>query len=180
MLKRWCRSLVVNPGTKETVIPPSDIQIHVKGLSLGAELKDKDGRSSLKLSYEFVSPPEDDDDDDEEKEDDGEARLVTREVILGSLTPGKVNHVFPCLSGDIISLSLFFRLNRLPWTSFWTTRTNTSSKWWGKSCDIFFRIEYRVLTWLRDCSPVHIYGNYISTFHPVVLRRSGTYTLCRG
>ncbi|KAF9792713.1 hypothetical protein BJ322DRAFT_1133279 [Thelephora terrestris] len=84
-------SLVVNPGTKETVIPPSDIQIHVKGLSLGAELKDKDGRSSLKLSYEFVSPPDDDDDDDdEEKEDDGEARLVTREVILGSLTPGKI------------------------------------------------------------------------------------------
>ena len=90
----------MNPGTKETVIPPSDIQIHVKGLSLGAELKDKDGRSSLRLSYEFAASPASDDDDEENEEGD-EAPIVTKEVILGSLTPGKVGCVFPTLGGDI-------------------------------------------------------------------------------
>lgn len=92
-LKCQYRSLVVNPGTKETVAPPSDIQIHVKGLSLGAELKDNDGRSSLKLSYEIVArPTEEDDDDDDEAED--ELSTITKEVILGSLTPGKVSRAF--------------------------------------------------------------------------------------
>jgi len=82
----------VNPGTKETVVPPSDIQIHVKGLSLGAELRDNDGRSSLKLSYEIVAPPTEDDDEEEEKDDDDddEPHIVAKEVILGSLTPGKI------------------------------------------------------------------------------------------
>ena len=98
----------MNPGAEEIVVPPSGVQIHVKGLSLGAELKDKDGRSSLKLSYELVAPPEEgDDDDEEEREGDDEARLVTKEVILGSLTPGKVNQVFLCFGGDIIFLSSY-------------------------------------------------------------------------
>ena len=91
----------MNPGTKETVVPPPDIQIHVKGLSLGAELKDKDGRSSLKLSYEFVTAPTDDD-DEEEDEDGKEAPMVTKEIVLGSLTPGKVNNTFPSLDGGVI------------------------------------------------------------------------------
>lgn len=95
----------MNPGTKETVAPPPDIQIHVKGLSLGAELKDKDGRSSLRLSYEFAASPAGDD-DDEENEEGKEAPLVTKEVILGSLTPGKVNYVFPSLGGGVSISSL--------------------------------------------------------------------------
>lgn len=119
----------MNPGTKETVVPPPNIQIHVKSLSLGAELKDNDGRSSLKLSYEFVTPPTDDDDeeDDEEDEEEKEAATVTKEVILGSLTPGKVSHVFPSLSGAITP-SLSARLNRPPWTSSWMRRTSMFSK----------------------------------------------------
>lgn len=90
----------MNPGTKETVVPPPDIQIHVKGLSLGAELKDKDGRSSLKLSYEFVTSPADED-EDEENADEKESPTITKEVILGSLTPGKVSRLLPPLSGAI-------------------------------------------------------------------------------
>lgn len=100
----------MNPGTKETVVPPPDIQIHVKGISLGAELKDKDGRSSLKLSYQFVTAPADEDEDDEsEGEESGgkEAPTVTREVVLGSLTPGKVNHVSPSSSGFITPLAFY-------------------------------------------------------------------------
>ena len=104
-LNSHSRSLVVNPGTKETVVPPSDIQIHVKGLSLGADLKDNDGRSSLKLSYEFVAPPTEDDDEEEEEEDEDEPHTVTKEIILGSLTPGKVNYVCPYFGGDITLLS---------------------------------------------------------------------------
>lgn len=100
-LKWRCRSVVVNPGTRETVVPPPDIQIHVKGISLGAELKDKDGRSSLKLSYQFVTASANEDDEDESED----APTVTREVVLGSLTPGKVNHVFLTLSGFIIPLA---------------------------------------------------------------------------
>jgi len=92
----------VNPGTKETVVPPPDIQIHVKGLSLGAELKDKDGRSSLRLSYEFGASSSDDE-DDEGSEDGNEPSTVTKEIILGSLTPGKVNHVFPSSGSDVTS-----------------------------------------------------------------------------
>lgn len=129
------RSLVVNPGTKETVVPPPDIQIHVKGLSLGAELNDKDGRSSLKLSYEFAAPPESDDDD--EDEDGNEARTVTKDVVLGSLTPGKVNRVFPSLGVDTTSLPLP-RLSRPPWTSFWMRRMSTFSRWSVKSDNIHF------------------------------------------
>lgn len=90
----------MNPGTKETVVPPPDIKIHVKGLSLGAELKDNDGRSSLKLSYEIITPPTDDD-DDEETEDEKEVPTAITEVILGSLTPGKVGNVVPFLGGLI-------------------------------------------------------------------------------
>jgi len=116
----------VNPGTEETVVPPANIQIHVKGLSLGAELEDNEGRSSLKLSHEFATPPEDDD-DDEEDEDEKEVPIVNKEVILGSLTPGKVSHVFPSLSA-VMTLSLSTRLSRLPWTSSWMRRTNMFSK----------------------------------------------------
>lgn len=92
----------MNPGTKEAVMPPADIQIHVKGLSLGAQLKDDDGRSSLKLSYQFVAPPAEDSD---EEEDEGEPSTVTKEVILGSLTPGKVNRIFLCFGDDVTPLS---------------------------------------------------------------------------
>lgn len=90
----------MNPGTKETIVPPPDIQIHVKGLSLGAELKDKDGRSSLRLSYVFGASPADDD-DDEDGEDGNEPSMVTKEVILGSLTPGKVSYTFPSLRSGV-------------------------------------------------------------------------------
>jgi hypothetical protein len=104
VLKWRYRSVVVNPGTKETVVAPRDIQIHVKGLSLGAELKDKDGRSSLRLSYAFAASPTDDDDDEEEIDDEKESPMVIKEVILGSLTPGKVNYVFSSSgSGMILS-----------------------------------------------------------------------------
>ena len=81
-------------------MPPPDIQIHVKGLSLGAELKDTDGRSSLRLSYEFGASSTDDE-DDEESDDENEPSTVIKEVILGSLTPGKVNHVFPYFGCDM-------------------------------------------------------------------------------
>jgi len=96
----------VNPGTKETVVAPRDIQIHVKGLSLGAELKDKDGRSSLKLSYAFAASPTGED-DEEESEDGEEGHMVTKEAILGSLTPGKVNQDFPSLGSDVTLRSPF-------------------------------------------------------------------------
>ena len=95
----------MNPGTKETVVPPPDIKIHVKGLSLGAELKDHDGRSSLKLSYEIITPPTDED-DDEEDEDEKEVPTATTEVILCSLTPGKVCDVVPPLGGLLTLFSL--------------------------------------------------------------------------
>lgn len=72
----------------------------MKGLSLGAELKDSDGRSSLRLSYEFGASSMDDE-DDEESDDENEPSTVIREVILGSLTPGKVNHVFSSLGSDM-------------------------------------------------------------------------------
>ena len=81
-------------------MPPPDIQIHVKGLSLGAELKDTDGRSSLRLSYQFGATSTDDE-DDEESDDENEPPTVTKEVILGSLTPGKVNHFFPPSGCDV-------------------------------------------------------------------------------
>lgn len=105
----------MNPGTEEIVSPPPDVQIHVKGLSLGAELEDKNGRSSLKLSYEFpTSPADEDDDQEDEGESEKEAHTDTKEVILGSLTPGKVNHVFPSLNGVIIIPPPSARLNRSP------------------------------------------------------------------
>lgn len=94
----------MNPGTKESVVPPSDIQIHVKGLSLGAELKDNNGRSSLKLSYQFVAPPTEDDDEEEEKDED-DPHTVTKEVILGSLTPGKVNRGLPYFGSNMTLVS---------------------------------------------------------------------------
>lgn len=105
----------MNPGTEETVVAPPDIQIHVKGISLGAELEDNEGRSSLKLTHEFATSPADED-DDEEDEDEKEVPIVTKEVILGSLTPGKVSHVFPSLS-NFVTPSLSTRLSRPPWTS---------------------------------------------------------------
>lgn len=105
-------------------MPPPDIQIHVKGLSLGAELKDTNARSSLKLSYQFGASSTDDE-DDEESDDENEPSIVTKEVILGSLTPGKVNNVFPSLGCDV---TLLFRSSRPPWTSFWMIRANTSLK----------------------------------------------------
>jgi hypothetical protein len=105
LLKCQYRSIVVNPGTKESVVPPSDIQIHVKGLALGAELKDNDGRSSLKLSYQSVSRPTEDDDEEDESENDDEPNAVIRQVVLGSLTPGKVNHALPSFCGDINPLA---------------------------------------------------------------------------
>ena len=95
----------MNPGTKVVVVPPPDIQIHVKGLSLGAELKDYDGRTSLKLSYELVTSPTDDD-DEEQTEDEKEAPTDTKEVVLGSLTPGKVGNIVPSLGSLITLLSL--------------------------------------------------------------------------
>jgi len=104
----------VNPGTKETVVPPPNIQIHVKGLSLGAELKDKDGRSSLKLSYGPLESLEEDNEDAGEDEDDEPS---TREIVLGSLTPGKVSHVFLYFGSNLAPLSSF-RSSRLPWMSF--------------------------------------------------------------
>ena len=124
----------MNPGTKETVVPPPEIQIHVKGISLGAELKDKDGRSSLKLSYEFVTTSADKDDDGESEDDESEneegkeASTVTREVILGSLTPGKVSYVFLSSSRLITPPALSIRSSRLPWTSSWMRRTSMFSK----------------------------------------------------
>lgn len=108
----------MNPGTKETVVPPSTIQIHVKGVSLGAELKDKDGRSSLKLSYEIAAPPPDDDDEDDDENDGSKINFVTREVVLASLTPGKVNRAPPYFGGEITPPSLPFRSSRRAWTSF--------------------------------------------------------------
>lgn len=115
----------MNPGTEETVVAPPNIQIHVKGISLGAELEDNEGRSSLKLTHEFATSPADDD-DDEEDEDEKEVPIVTKEVILGSLTPGKVSHGFPSLS-NVVTSSLSTRLSRPPWTSSWM-RTNMFSK----------------------------------------------------
>lgn len=97
----------MNPGTKEIVVPPPDIQIHVKGLSLGVELEDKDSRSSLRLSYEFAASHTSDDEDDEENEGGKEATTVTKEIILGSLTPGKVGHVLRSLHNDVTIPSLF-------------------------------------------------------------------------
>jgi len=117
----------VNPGTKETVAPPSDIQIHVKGISLGSELKDN-GRSSLKLSYEFAASPADGD-DDEENEEETEVLTITKEVVLGSLTPGKIEqaavdlilddddeYVFEVIGKNPIHIiGNYIRDDNLPW-----------------------------------------------------------------
>ncbi|KAF9647311.1 hypothetical protein BDM02DRAFT_3188052 [Thelephora ganbajun] len=124
-------SVVVNPGAKETVVPPPDIQIHVKGLSLGAELKDKDSRSSLKLSYEFAASPTDEEQEEEEEHEDGKvASMVTKEVILGSLTPGKIEqaavdlildqedeYVFEVIGKNPIHIiGNYIRDSNLPWS----------------------------------------------------------------
>lgn len=118
----------MNPGTEETVTAPPNIQIHVKGISLGAELEDIQGRSSLKLTHEFATSPADDDDDEEDEDEDEKAvPIVTKEVILGSLTPGKVSHLFPSLS-NVVTPSFSTRLSKPPWTSSWMRRTNMFSK----------------------------------------------------
>jgi len=118
----------VNPGTEETVVPPPNIQIHVKSLSLGAELEDNDGRSSLKLSYEFTASTPDED-DDEEDEDEKEVPTIIKEVILGSLTPGKIEqatvdlilddedeYVFEVIGKNPIHIiGNYIRDNNVPW-----------------------------------------------------------------
>lgn len=145
LMPKWrSRSVVVNPGTKETVVPPPDIQIHVKGLSLGAELKDKDGRSSLKLSYEIVVSPTDDD-DDEENEDEKEASTVTKEVILGSLTPGKVRNVLPSSSSALTLLS-FFQIEQAPVDLILDEEDEYVFEVVGKKWRNLFCIQNRVLT----------------------------------
>lgn len=79
------RSLILEPGVSQTVEPLADIRI--SNISLAHELKDATGRSSLKITFQPPTPsPLDSDEEDEEEPTPPEPA----EVILASLTPGKV------------------------------------------------------------------------------------------
>ncbi|KIP04109.1 hypothetical protein PHLGIDRAFT_31510 [Phlebiopsis gigantea 11061_1 CR5-6] len=64
--------------------------LHVKNVTLGVDLEDENGRSTLKLVY--LGPPVDGDSDEEDEDkEDGAPELV--ETVLCSLTPGKIENV---------------------------------------------------------------------------------------
>jgi FK506-binding nuclear protein len=83
---------VVKPGQAESIIPQSDLVI--TNASLGAELADSTGRTSVKLTYVRpvkVSP--DEEDEEEKDDDDDEVEGAQVETVLCSFTPGKVSYM---------------------------------------------------------------------------------------
>jgi FK506-binding nuclear protein len=68
-------------GEKEVVIPQSDLRI--TNAALGDELKDKSGRTIVKLTYPTAVPLDSDD-------DDGDSPEALSSTFLCSLTAGKV------------------------------------------------------------------------------------------
>lgn len=79
------RSQAVSAEGPVEFSPRADL--HVKNVTLGVDLEDENGRSTLKLVY--LGPPVDGDSDEEDEDkEDGVPELV--ETVLCSLTPGKV------------------------------------------------------------------------------------------
>lgn len=78
---------MVKPGQGISIIPQSDLVI--TNAALGAELADASGRTSVKLTYMRPIKVTDDEEDDDEKDDDDEEDAQV-EIVLCSLTPGKV------------------------------------------------------------------------------------------
>ena len=79
--------LTVKPGaTYKYEIPPF-ANLKISNAALGAELEDKHSRTTLTIETED-RPPADSEDEDELDEDDDNPRLTN--IVLTSLTPGKV------------------------------------------------------------------------------------------
>ena len=83
--KLYFRSKEVNANDPVEFSPRADL--HVKNVTLGAELADEKGRSTLKLIY--LGPPVASESDEEGVEDE-EGSPEPSETVLCSLTPGKV------------------------------------------------------------------------------------------
>jgi FK506-binding nuclear protein len=83
---------VVKPGQAVSVVPQSDLVI--TNATLGAELADSTGRTSVKLTYTrpIKITSDDEDENKEDDEDDDEAAEV--EIVLCSFTPGKVLYMY--------------------------------------------------------------------------------------
>ncbi|KAI0266827.1 hypothetical protein BC834DRAFT_969334 [Gloeopeniophorella convolvens] len=77
-------SVVAKPGEPVSVIPQGDLVI--TNAALGAELADPAGRTTVKLTY--TRPIKVTSDNEDEEGEDDEAALV--EVVLCSLTPGRI------------------------------------------------------------------------------------------
>lgn len=82
------RSIVLEPGKENIVVPQSDLRI--TNVALGEKLQDPNGRSTVKLSYLPLSAlAEDSEDDDEENPKPPTGDDIVTAVIC-SLTGGKV------------------------------------------------------------------------------------------
>lgn len=82
----------------------------------------------------------DDEDEDEEEESEDETSGVTKEIVLGSLTPGQVNHTLSYFGGEVTHF-LPSRSSRLPWTLSWMKTMSMFSKWSVKSGDVHLESE---------------------------------------
>lgn len=82
------RSEVLTPGKPLSVIPQADVKVTL--VSLGEELADPSGRTTVKLTYEkpVARVDSDDEDEDEDKDEDMLGKEVT--TVVCSLTAGKV------------------------------------------------------------------------------------------
>ena len=79
--------LTVKPGaTYKYEIPPF-ANLKISNAALGAELEDKHSRTTLTIETED-RPPADSEDEEELDEDEDSSRLTN--IVLTSLTPGKV------------------------------------------------------------------------------------------
>lgn len=85
------RSLKLEPGETQPVVPLSDLR--VTNVALGETLVDENGRTSVKLVYIGPSGEEEDEDDEGDEEKEEEDKPGSEEpisTVLCSLTPGKV------------------------------------------------------------------------------------------
>ena len=83
------RSLELQPGQEQSVIPPSDLRI--TNVALGDELADQNARSSVKLTYRAPSQRDEDDEDEEEDEEDEEDDAEPVTTVLCSLKIGRAH-----------------------------------------------------------------------------------------
>ncbi|KAF5370590.1 hypothetical protein D9758_001975 [Tetrapyrgos nigripes] len=75
----WSQDLTA--GKTVTITPPADIKI--TNIALGSEIADKDGRTTVKMTYPKLPAPDDED----------EEGVETVTATIGSLTPGKIEHL---------------------------------------------------------------------------------------